>query len=814
MNSSRPSRNSSSTGSSMLATVCSRALLLIAFLGNHHVTDACSCLPPDDPCEAMLYRPVLVRATIHNETEVGNNYYYDAIVKNVYMNSQILVEDGQTIKLRTGVLESLCGDRFNTESDMLLDLDPPSASDGDYFSTNLCRMNSRIDSNGVIERSDYNECFDETLRLKGAVVPKSLPPITPKLTKEERQAAKKIAKEERKAAKKIAREAKQAAKQEARKKLQAENKALKKAQSKDVTTIFEACPRFKPTKKNQCNLPDSVICPYGKCLAEPSIADGVFGTFADKTTCTRKRECTCKRGYFKCRTNDIVRISDPPAPICPKSPQKEVFCLTVYDPVSCNGGSCTYSNECKARSYGWDAEECVRVPFDNICPKSPKKEVACVTVYEPVSCNGGSCTYSNECEATSYGWDATECVPLDDISRVPEDHDIVRIPDPPAPICPKSPKFKWSCIAVHDPVSCNGGSCTYSNECKAREYGWDATECVPFVDISRIPEDHWIGGINICPKSPKEGVSCPKVYAPVSCNDGFCIYSNECEATSYGWDATECVPFVDISRVPEDHDIVRKPDPPAPICPKSPKEGVFCPEIYAPVSCNGGSCTYSNECEATSYGWVAKDCVRVSYDDIVIEETKEVCPYEESVIGGKCNTPGLTCEYGEECCCGECHTSLKCECGNDSTFMCFFMDRCMRPNCPGDLPFVKDEMDPTDSGPVNKDAQEEDEVETTNMFEATNRNVPVGPGGGLHSMMAFKPFVCAESIADATTKCSTMDECKEGNSTEDCWESCVGDMLCSDGLECVEWVQGCTGEVNTPTWHGDGEGPQMNGGPP
>eukprot|EP00978_Attheya_sp_CCMP212_P036556 scaffold166823_cov55-Attheya_sp.AAC.1 len=173
------------------------------------------------------------------EMEVGNNYYYDAIVKNVYVNSQILVEDGQTIKLRTGVLGSVCGDKFNTESDMLLDLVPPSALDGDYFSTNLCRMNSRIDSNGDIERSDYNECFDQTLRLKGAVVPKSLPP---KLTKEERQAAKKIAKEERQAAKKIAREAKQAAKQEARKKLQAENKALKKAQRKDVTTIFEACP--------------------------------------------------------------------------------------------------------------------------------------------------------------------------------------------------------------------------------------------------------------------------------------------------------------------------------------------------------------------------------------------------------------------------------------------------------------------------------------------------------------------------------------------------------------------------------------------
>eukprot|EP00978_Attheya_sp_CCMP212_P001603 scaffold3280_cov54-Attheya_sp.AAC.3 len=107
------------------------------------------------------------------------------------------------LKIRAGVFGSMCGDKFKTESDMLLDLAPPSALDGDYFSTNLCRMNSRIDSNGVIESP--------------SVVPKSVLQISPKLTKEERQAAKKMAKE-----------AKQAANQAARKKTQAEKIVLKK----------------------------------------------------------------------------------------------------------------------------------------------------------------------------------------------------------------------------------------------------------------------------------------------------------------------------------------------------------------------------------------------------------------------------------------------------------------------------------------------------------------------------------------------------------------------------------------------------------
>eukprot|EP00978_Attheya_sp_CCMP212_P019826 scaffold56111_cov44-Attheya_sp.AAC.1 len=189
MISSRSSRNGSSTSNSMLATVCSSALLLIALLGNHHVTaqedilspqtqTICRCAEIEDPCTALLLQPVLVRATIHNETKVGNNYYYDAIVKTIYVNAQIHVEEGQTITIRAGGL-------------------------------------------GSRRQSDVSP----------AVVPKSVLHISRKLTKEERQAAKKIAKE-----------AKQAANQAARKKMQAENKALRKAQKKDVTTISEACP--------------------------------------------------------------------------------------------------------------------------------------------------------------------------------------------------------------------------------------------------------------------------------------------------------------------------------------------------------------------------------------------------------------------------------------------------------------------------------------------------------------------------------------------------------------------------------------------
>jgi hypothetical protein len=110
-----------------------------------------------------------------------------------------------------------------------------------------------------------------------------------------------------------------------------------------------------------------------------------------------------------------------------------------------------------------------------------------------------------------------------------------------------------------------------------------------------------------------------------------------------------------------------------------------------------------------------------------------------------------------------------------------------RPTDDTGLEFINPDPLTSDRGPVDKDAQEEDEVDSLNMFDVTNRNVPVGPGGGPNDMPPLKPFVCAKNREDATTKFSTMDECKEGESNDDCWDSCVGHLTCSNGLTCVDW---------------------------
>merc|ERR1719510_19650 len=56
------------------------------------------------------------------------------------------------------------------------------------------------------------------------------------------------------------------------------------------------------------------------------------------------------------------------------------------------------------------------------------------------------------------------------------------------------------------------------------------------------------------------------------------------------------------------------------------------------------------------------------------------CPQEEPMMGGACRTDNLSCEYGEECCCGECHASRRFDCF-DGMWAMLHTDACMRPNC-------------------------------------------------------------------------------------------------------------------------------------
>lgn len=91
------------------------------------------------------------------------------------------------------------------------------------------------------------------------------------------------------------------------------------------------------------------------------------------------------------------------------------------------------------------------------------------------------------------------------------------------------------------------------------------------------------------------------------------------------------------------------------------------------------SCSY--KCPGTcsdeiSGGWPVDGTEMVEL--YCIAEAPE-CPAEPP-FGSEACQGELTCTYGEECCCGECHDSLVCQCMGGE-FGCYYTDACMVPWC-------------------------------------------------------------------------------------------------------------------------------------
>lgn len=74
------------------------------------------------------------------------------------------------------------------------------------------------------------------------------------------------------------------------------------------------------------------------------------------------------------------------------------------------------------------------------------------------------------------------------------------------------------------------------------------------------------------------------------------------------------------------------------------------------------------------------------------------CP-AEAPISQTCADEGLRCEYGTECCCGQCYPSLVCEC-QGGHFGCYYTDACLIPGCP-------DAMDAGDPGGLDAATSED-----------------------------------------------------------------------------------------------------------
>merc|ERR1719234_1272616 len=64
------------------------------------------------------------------------------------------------------------------------------------------------------------------------------------------------------------------------------------------------------------------------------------------------------------------------------------------------------------------------------------------------------------------------------------------------------------------------------------------------------------------------------------------------------------------------------------------------------------------------------------------EERHRACPKKQPGLGSPCSVPeSVSCSYGSECCCGKCHPSLVLQCSVLRQWAGFYTDACMRPNC-------------------------------------------------------------------------------------------------------------------------------------
>ncbi len=66
--------------------------------------------------------------------------------------------------------------------------------------------------------------------------------------------------------------------------------------------------------------------------------------------------------------------------------------------------------------------------------------------------------------------------------------------------------------------------------------------------------------------------------------------------------------------------------------------------------------------------------------DVEQDTTDPLCPAEVPIGGLECTQNGMQCDYGQECCCGQCYASTECTCQN-GTFACLATDACMIPSC-------------------------------------------------------------------------------------------------------------------------------------
>ncbi len=100
-----------------------------------------------------------------------------------------------------------------------------------------------------------------------------------------------------------------------------------------------------------------------------------------------------------------------------------------------------------------------------------------------------------------------------------------------------------------------------------------------------------------------------------------------------------------------------------------------CPEGQECVAVPDGCA--SSHCSCDEGGWICTADCGPEYACTPIEAE---CPTEEPEFGGACSGDDLYCEFGMECCCGDCYGAIFCDCF-DGVWACGATDACFIPSC-------------------------------------------------------------------------------------------------------------------------------------
>ena len=169
------------------------------------------------------------------------------------------------------------------------------------------------------------------------------------------------------------------------------------------------------------------------------------------------------------------------------------------------------------------------------------------------------------------------------------------------------------CSTDWDPYICGTHQCEYSNDCVARNSGFNiTTQCQKASEPStEVPatEDasSSVSGSSAsnCPTQQNPDLFCTTHWDPYECGIHKCRYGNDCEALVAGFNVTTHCTRVGSTNSSSSSNTTSNT---AFDCPVFPPD-LFCEEVWQPYLCVD-QCQYTNDCYATASGFnVTSDCI-------------------------------------------------------------------------------------------------------------------------------------------------------------------------------------------------------------